>query len=608
MQNNKMKQNNLFKTVLLAVALLAGSSTAWATGTNPYTGTNASTKTSIPTASAIDMETGTYYDYNTGKTDHPVVSGHTDWCEANAYVIFNLTNSTSHRYSISFEAATNNDGAQVQLEVYSSGHETSPESGTKVVSITKNGWNTFNSYNVVTDALPTGDLTFKLKFLSAGSNVQGIQFTAYEGTTHRLTVETVGTGTVTPGTNDYEANSVQALTATPGWGWDFTKWTDGSDNELSTSNPYNVTVDADKTVKAVFTQRATTLNIPSNDALDIAVATTNNGTFKIVSGKTTFDSFNPNGYAALTLNVTEAGAFNFAFKACTANDGNSIKFDVVDNTSSETEVTKTVAIVNNGSWDNFQDYSFDGILSAGLKTLTVTFLHDGSYTSNAEEFVFTLKGSTALSESSDYTPVAGPANVTLTRSITADKWSTICLPFAMTNAQLKATFGDDVKVAELTSGDNTVLNFSTVTETVANKPYAIKVTSDFTSATISGVTIVEGTATQTISNWNFVGTYSNETISANDYYFKGNKLYKAGTGTHSIKPFRAYLQYTGSGTAPAPQLNFPDMDGETTGIDDVRSKMSDVRSVIYDLQGRKLSNGQMQKGLYIVNGKKVILK
>ena len=46
-------------------------------------------------------------------------------------------------------------------------------------------------------------------------------------------------------------------------------------------------------------------------------------------------------------------------------------------------------------------------------------------------------------------------------------------------------------------------------------------------------------------------------------------------------------------------------DGETTGIADVRSKMEEVRGKVYDLQGRKV-NGQLNKGLYIVNGRKYI--
>ena len=124
----------------------------------------------------------------------------------------------------------------------------------------------------------------------------------------------------------------------------------------------------------------------------------------------------------------------------------------------------------------------------------------------------------------------------------------------MTNEQLKAAFGNDVSVAELTSGDATLLTFSAVTAIEANKPYAIKVTSDFSSATIEDVTIVEGTPTQTITNWDFVGTYASGTIPTGSYFFSGNQLWQASDETNTIKPFRAYFTYTGNASAPQPRF------------------------------------------------------
>jgi pectin methylesterase-like acyl-CoA thioesterase len=214
----------------------------------------------------------------------------------------------------------------------------------------------------------------------------------------------------------------------------------------------------------------------------------------------------------------------------------------------------------------------------------------------------------ALDENSYYNSIrikaanSGTGDVTLKRGITADKWSTIVLPFAMTSGQLTTTFGSDVKVAELTSGDASTLNFTTVTAIEANKPYAIKVTTDFATATISA-TIADATPTQNVeSNWQFIGTYASTTIPTGSYYFKSNKLYQAGsTGTHSIKSFRAYFT---PATAGARELNFV-VDGETTGITTLnveRGTMND--NSYYNVAGQRVA--QPTKGLYIVNGKKVI--
>ena len=72
---------------------------------------------------------------------------------------------------------------------------------------------------------------------------------------------------------------------------------------------------------------------------------------------------------------------------------------------------------------------------------------------------------------------------------------------------------------------------------------------------------------------------------------------------------RAYLHFSTTlapESSSAPMMMVFDDDMQTTGVNDVRSKMADVRGDFFDLQGRKVANPT--KGLYIVNGKKVIVK
>ena len=74
------------------------------------------------------------------------------------------------------------------------------------------------------------------------------------------------------------------------------------------------------------------------------------------------------------------------------------------------------------------------------------------------------------------------------------------------------------------------------------------------------------------------------------------------TSDKKVLAGKAYLQIDGL----APEfIGFGDDNG-TTGIDEVRSNTEEVRSDYYDLQGRRVA--QPTKGLYIVNGKKVIIK
>ena len=76
----------------------------------------------------------------------------------------------------------------------------------------------------------------------------------------------------------------------------------------------------------------------------------------------------------------------------------------------------------------------------------------------------------------------------------------------------------------------------------------------------------------------------------------------------SVRPFEAFTVHHGNG--PAPQfISISEMNGDVTGIEDVRCKMSDVRSdQWYDLNGRRLQQKPTKKGIYILNGKKIIIK
>ena len=76
-----------------------------------------------------------------------------------------------------------------------------------------------------------------------------------------------------------------------------------------------------------------------------------------------------------------------------------------------------------------------------------------------------------------------------------------------------------------------------------------------------------------------------------------------------IRPFEAYTMHEGNGPAPQfiPVAGF--IAGEATGIEDVRSLMSDDSGENwYDLNGRKLLQKPIKKGVYLNNGLKVVIK
>jgi hypothetical protein len=90
---------------------------------------------------------------------------------------------------------------------------------------------------------------------------------------------------------------------------------------------------------------------------------------------------------------------------------------------------------------------------------------------------------------------------------------------------------------------------------------------------------------------------------------QGVGFYKVGTAGASLEAGRAYLQIPAetASSRSALKLRFDDED-EATGISAslTNSEERIVNSAVYDLQGRRVE--QPQRGLYIRNGKKVVVK
>ncbi len=114
---------------------------------------------------------------------------------------------------------------------------------------------------------------------------------------------------------------------------------------------------------------------------------------------------------------------------------------------------------------------------------------------------------------------------------------------------------------------------------------------------------------------NFVPTLGKTEVAGNvqNILFLGadNELLNPSSEGQYIKGFRAYFQLKNA-QARSFVLDFGD--GEASGIQTLdNSTISPADNSVYDLSGRKwsnskLSNGQMPKGVYIVNGRKVVVR
>lgn len=188
-------------------------------------------------------------------------------------------------------------------------------------------------------------------------------------------------------------------------------------------------------------------------------------------------------------------------------------------------------------------------------------------------------------------------SVKLTRGVLKGVNSFV-LPFAVTATDLGATQVATYKDCTL----GTVANFITDESVAANTPFlTMDVAEDKATAELNfGEKAI--VATPKTLGTDFVGVYAPQKAEGM-YGIDGNgKLHKGGAGA-TIAAFHAYLNVTGSGSAPAVVA----FNGSTpTAINGVAADKT-VNTAVYDLSGRRVY-GKLQKGLYIMNGKKVVVK
>lgn len=226
-------------------------------------------------------------------------------------------------------------------------------------------------------------------------------------------------------------------------------------------------------------------------------------------------------------------------------------------------------------------------------------------------------------------------NVKVLRTINANEWSTICLPFAMTADQVKTVFGEKALFADFTGyeatfdGSNVTaidVKFSsfdgTTSGLAANHPYLIKISKAITEFEVDNVNVepatypfVPGTTGQRICE--MYGIYAKtENFGSNKspyLFISGNKFYYA-TGKTTIKAFRGYFDFidvmSDMSQGASAKIDFS-INADATGIEDLQT-IAPVEG-IYDLSGRKIKLedddlSRLPKGVYIVDGKKVTVK
>lgn len=235
-----------------------------------------------------------------------------------------------------------------------------------------------------------------------------------------------------------------------------------------------------------------------------------------------------------------------------------------------------------------------------------------------------------LDETSTTLPVASEKEVPVKvkRTIKANEWSTICLPFSMTAEQTYEAFGEDVQLMEFIEyeADDNLTSISVVFDGallaedgfMANYPYIIKTTKDIAEFTVTSIIDPEGeggiaeftngrTGSRKEVYGTFYGTLTSGTIIPKySLFLNGNNFYYSA-GNTPIMGFRGYFEFVDilSAVGNAASAITLRIGEETTSLKALQKEFA-ADGKVYDLQGRIIENPD--KGIYIKNNKKIIIK
>ena len=222
-------------------------------------------------------------------------------------------------------------------------------------------------------------------------------------------------------------------------------------------------------------------------------------------------------------------------------------------------------------------------------------------------------------------------SIEYTRNYSNTKWQALYIPFSMSYNDWK----EDFEVAYINNIrqldkdddgviDETIMDIVKITNgsLIPNTPYLIRAkntgeyTIKVTDATLYKATQNSIDCRTTIAEYTFTGTYDTipaSTLIANDYYAMGGGSLVMTDGTSNLKPYRWYMKiesrspmYNIYNNAKSITISVIGKDEETTGI--INTIQPSPNTQIYDLNGQKVNEYTLKPGLYIKNGKKIIIK
>lgn len=277
-----------------------------------------------------------------------------------------------------------------------------------------------------------------------------------------------------------------------------------------------------------------------------------------------------------------------------------------------------------GAWNLTNKYELPNVGNQNWEfgtTMYPTGTYNLIFTANTTAHTLTLQPVLQLTLADSQAPALdyenAPADVTVGRTLKAG-WNAMVLPFDVTAEEIAAQFGANAQVAEFTgdekNDDKVSVNFAKSDVITANVPFLLyleaapgEVKFLDKSVTFAAEPKVAGT------KFDFVGLYADgtsTTIADGDYIMAGGML-KCAAGGNAINAYRSYLKLK---EAPQPARISIFMDGELIGEAEGIGEATGIQGIgvkqaegLYNMGGQKVT-GRTKKGVYIQNGKKVVIK
>ena len=246
-----------------------------------------------------------------------------------------------------------------------------------------------------------------------------------------------------------------------------------------------------------------------------------------------------------------------------------------------------------------------GVTSATSVTIKLTSTNE--YYFVLDDVIISTADGVTLTDNAANSLVTKVADVTVGRTLAAGVWNTLCLPFDVgknTIAQATGNAVDGVSLRTFSGFSEDVLTFAAVDTVTAGTPFLVKLAQAAESPTFPLVdlkgNITAETRTVTYNGASMIGIFDPTDIGSSGLFLTASgELKRASGSSTTLKGLRAYF------TVPGPSARLVLDDGATV-IDMVETAPADNRW--YAPDGRRYNTQPTRRGIYIKDGKKVIIR